>query len=172
MRTVKARPGEEVWQNTNRGKVWYMITDSRGRDRYMSVPGGQQFRITTSDRELNSGNIFDVKQDPFLNGTLLRIDERAEAEKPAEFDDEQALTDEALTALLTKSGNSFQAAVKKLNERNVRRLAAIIDAGAEATTAQAAFMADYVRKTYWPQGITETNREILEEKGLQPVQSY
>ena len=164
---VKARAGEEVWLNVNAGKVWYKISDPRvaGRSKVVAVKGGQTFRITTDDRELASSDIFDDKKDPFLNGVLKRIDERAETEPIEGQAVEQALTNDELVALLAKNGQAFQSAVKKLDERNVRRLAAIVeDEESGASVAQATFVKNYVIEHYRAGGQTTTGREILAEQ--------
>lgn len=164
---VKARDGEEVWLNVNAGKIWYKVSDPRvpGRSRTVSVKGGAQIRISTEDRELNSADIFDAQRDPFLNGALKRVDERAEAEPIEGYQAEQALTEDELTGLLAKSGQAFQSAVKKLDERNVRKLAEIVeDEESGASVAQATFVRRYVAENYRGGGQTTSGKEILAEQ--------
>jgi hypothetical protein len=165
--SINARADEEIWLNPNLGNVWYMTTDTRGRDKPIAARPGQRFRITQSDRELNNANVFDSAADPFLNGVLVRVDARAEAEQDPEYQSEQALTNEALFAMLAKSGMAFQSSVKKLDERNVLRLRALIDVSdSSASVAQVNFVKDYITKTYNVTVRTSTNEEIKEEKGF------
>lgn len=164
MSGVKAREGEEVWVNTLGGRLWYTVTDAKGKERTVHARPDQQFRISTDDRELNSSNHADPKNDPFLNGRAKRVDERAEEELPEEYDAEQALTDKDLLLLLAKNGMAFQSAVKKLDERNARRLKALVEADdTTATVPQLNFVTQWVADQFRHGGQTSTGKELLSD---------
>lgn len=160
--TVKARPGEEIWETTTEGTVWVATTDDRGRTKDVSVGGkvGARLRIKTEDREIVQDAILEDGSDPFTNGLLRRVDADQNADERTRSD--QALTTEDLMAIYDKKGNAFQAAVKKLNEFNVRRLREVAE-GLDATASQISFLDTYLEENYRGGGDTPTYREL---KGL------
>lgn len=159
---IKAREGEEVWVNTLGGRLWYTIWDVNNRPQVRHARAGQRFRLSTDDREMNSSQISDPALDPFLNGNAKRVDERAADEVPEDYQADQALEDKDLMLLLAKSGNAFQSAVKKLNEKNARRLKDIVEAqDSTATVSQLNFVQTFVAETYKHGGQTSTGKELM-----------
>lgn len=157
--TPRARDGEEIWETTTPGTVWVLVTDDRGKEKSVSVGGapGQRLRVKSLDREINQDSILEDASDPFTNGLLKRID--ADQQLDPQTASEQVLDTEQLMAIFTKSGAPFQAAVRKLNELNVRRLAEMAEA-VDATASQIAFLKEHVVTTFRQEGDTPTWREL------------
>jgi hypothetical protein len=147
-------PQYETWEKTTAGGVWIQNVDPvRNTETPKRVRGksGYRFRIPTRDREATSARFYEAERDPFRNGTLVRVDMDPEAviEAIPGYDADQALTDEALVAIFAKNGNAFQSAVKKLNERNCRRLADLAAANPETVrAAQVTFLSSYIVENY------------------------
>lgn len=147
----------ETWETTTSGGVWIMTVDTRGVEKPKRIKGkpGFRVRITQRDREASGAKFFESHRDPFLNGTLKRVDIPDEkiVEVIPEYDVEQALSDTQLLAMFTSNGNAFRAKVSKLNERNVFRLADLADGNKEGvSTAQLAFLTEHIAENYRPGG--------------------
>lgn len=157
--TPRARDGEEIWETTTPGKVWVTVTDDRGKEKSVRVGGapGQRLRIKSLDREVNQDAILGDDSDPFTNGLLKRVD--ADQQQDPMTASDQVLDTEQLMELFKKSGNAFQAAVKKLNELNFRRLHEMAEA-ADASASQIAFLREHLTATFRLEGDTPTWREL------------
>ena len=147
----------ETWQTTTAGGVWIFQVDHRGVEKPRRIKGkaGFRFRCTAADREASGARFYDPKDDPFLNGTFVRVgmEPEAVAEELPGYDVEQALTDPDLIKVFASSGNAFQAKVRKLNERNVRRLAALAEDNPDlVSSAQEKFLEQYIIENYRPGG--------------------
>lgn len=150
MAEIRTQEGIEVWETTTAGGVWFVTVDARGieKDKRIKGPSGYRFKISTLDREHNHGIYVDPKDDIFLNGTFKRVDVGV-ADMPEEYQTDQALSDADLADLLLKSGNAFHSAVKKLTERNARRVLEMVTAeNTTASVAQSSFVAQWVDSTY------------------------
>jgi predicted type IV restriction endonuclease len=154
MAQVTVRDGEEMWETITDGRVWVTVTDHRGHESSKSVGGkaGSRLRISTVDREINQDRIITDGGDPFANGMLRRVD--ADQNLDERTASPHALTNENLMLIFSKS------AVKKLNETNVRRMAAMTT-DVDASTSQVAFLETYVRENYRKEGDTPTYREMM-----------
>lgn len=147
----------ETWETTTAGGVWILSVDHRGAEKPRRIKGkaGFRFRCTEADREASGARFYDAKQDPFRNGTFVRVDKSVEktVEQIPDYDVEQALTDADLLKLLASSGMAFQAKVRKLNERNVRRLASLAEKNPElVSAAQEKFLTTHIVENYRPGG--------------------
>lgn len=159
-KTLRARPGEEIWETVTEGRVWVVTTDHRGHERRTSVGGkaGARLRITTVDREINQDRIMEDTSDPFRNGMLRRVDADQNTDERTASD--QALTTEQLVTVFAKSGMAFQSAVKKLNERNVRRLREMCEA-VDASTSQVAFLDKHISENFRQHGSMPSYDEMM-----------
>lgn len=159
-KTLRVREGEEIWETTTAGRVWVVTTDHRGHERRVSVGAkvGARLRITTVDREINQDRVMEDTSDPFRNGMLKRVDADQNTDERTASD--QALTTEELLTVFAKSGMAFQAAVRKLNERNVRRLRELCEA-VDASTSQVAFLDKYVDENFRQQGSMPSYDEMM-----------
>lgn len=162
---ARVREGEELWETTTDGAIWYVITDQRGREKHKRVGGkaGTRIRITTADRELNQDNIIDPDKDPWHNGFLKRVDKDQSEDEATATD--QALSTEELMALFAKNGNAFQSAVRGLNERNCRRMLAIAE-DVDASVAQVNFLQEHVTSTYRVQGSMPSHDQMVSDGWL------
>jgi hypothetical protein len=147
----------ETWETTSGGGVWIYQVDDRGVEKPRRIHGraGYRFRCTQRDREHSGARFYDPKSDPFRNGTFVRVNQPIEQtlEQIPEYDAVQALTDRDLLKVFASSGNAFQAKVRKLNERNVRRLAALAGNNLEiVSSAHQKFLTDYIMENYRPGG--------------------
>lgn len=147
----------ETWEATTAGGVWVLQVDSRGVEKPRRIKGkpGFRFRVTTRDREASGARFYESAQDPFQNGTFVRVDKPKDkvVEEIPGYDVEQALTDPDLLKLFGASGNAFQAKVRKLNQRNVRRLAALAEENPElVSSAQEKFLEQHIIENYRPGG--------------------
>jgi len=147
----------ETWETTTAGGVWILSVDHRGVEKPRRIKGkaGHRFRCTAADREASGARFYDSKQDPFLNGTFVRADKAPEKvrEELPDYDVEQALTDAELVKVLASSGMAFQSKVRKLNERNVRRLVALAEGNPDlVSSAQEKFLEQHVVENYRPGG--------------------
>lgn len=166
---VATREGEEIWLNTHAGPVYVRVSAPRAKrpnaTALRRVEGGGRLRITTADRELYSESVVAARRDVFRNGVLKRLDTPTE-DKPLdpEYQEDQALTDKEIAALLTKQGSPFQAAVRKLDERNVMRLKELVEAeDSPATQKQRSFVLKHVEENFKPQHTPAHSRELREE---------
>lgn len=158
---LRARPGEEIWETTTEGRVWVVQTDHRGHERRVNVGGkvGQRLRITAVDREINQDRILEEESDPFRSGMLKRIDADQNTDERTASD--QALSTDELIPVFAKSGMAFQSAVKKLNERNVRRLREMAEA-VDASTSQVTFLDKHIEANYRQHGAMPSYNEMMQ----------
>lgn len=161
----KAREGEEIWETTIPGRIWVITTDDRGKEKPISVGPkvGARLRIKSLDREVAQDSILTDDGDPFTNGMLKRVD--ADQNDNPQTASTQALTTEELSAVYTKSGAAFQAAVRKLNELNVRRLREMAEV-LDAKASQISFLDSHIEEHYKRGSDTPTYREL---KGIGEV---
>lgn len=159
---LRAREGEEIWETTTQGRVWVVTTDHKGHEKPISVGGklGARLRITSVDREINQDRILEDTSDPFRNGILKRVDADQNTDERTASD--QALDTNELVTVFAKSGMAFQSAVKKLNERNVRRLREMCDA-VDASTSQVAFLDKHIEEHYRQQGAMPSYNEMMQQ---------
>ncbi|MGZ4745721.1 MAG: hypothetical protein ACXVYY_01425 [Oryzihumus sp.] len=118
-------PQMETWETTVETTMYLKQTDPRGREYHTKVGGrvGAKFSISAEDRELNQLQTADAVWDVFTNGMLVPIRKTAEND---ELRTPNQLTEAELKGLLTKSGQAFASAVKKIDsETTLRRLKAI-----------------------------------------------
>lgn len=163
-RTTLVRDGEEVWETTTDGRVWVATTDIRGKVKLVSAGGktGTRLRISSADREANQDRVIEDLDDPFTNGMLRRVDADQNADESTASD--QALTTDDLMKLFAKSGMAFQSAVKKLNERNIRRMREMCEA-VDASTSQVAFLDAYVAENFRKEGSMPSYKEMFTDDG-------
>lgn len=151
------QPKYETWETTTAGGVWILTVDHRGVEKPRRIKGvaGYKFRCTEADREASGARFYDAKQDPFLNGTFVRSGMPAEkvVEEIPNYDVEQAFSDDDLVKVLASSGMAFQTKVRKLNERNARRLAALAEDHPDlVSSAQEKFLTQHIMENYRPGG--------------------
>lgn len=160
---VRAREGEEVWETVTDGKVYLRFTDQRGREQVKGFGGktGTRIRIPTVDREVNQDAIIGGS-DPFTNGMLRRIDADQNADERTASD--QVYSTEELMAFFAKSGNAFQSQVRRLNERNVRRMREMAE-HVDASASQIAFLDRYIIDNYRVQGSMPSYDELVQDEG-------
>lgn len=154
-----------MWETTTDGVLWFMTTDSRGHEKPKKVGGkaGTRFRVTTVDREITQDLIVNPANDPWANGFLKRIDADQNGDERTATD--QALSTEELMIVFGKSGNAFQSAVRRLNERNVRRLREMCDA-VDATQSQVGFLDKHIEENYRVQGSMPSYDELVRDKDV------
>lgn len=137
---VKAREGEEVWENTLRSDVWVGLPAVKvgGEPRSVLLRQGQRLRLTTDEREITQSSRSSEKKDIFRNGVLRRVDVDNHKEVDPEYQEGQALTDEDLVRFLEeKKGPGFKGALADLNDLNLRRLKDVVeDENSSATQSQ------------------------------------
>lgn len=143
----------ETWETTTAGGVWIYQVNDRGVEKPRRIKGksGFKFRVTQRDREHSGARFYNSGQDPFQNGTFVRSDRKPEdvAKEIPGYDVDQALTDSDLIALFASSGNAFQSKVRKLNERNARRLSELAVTVPDAvSTAQEQFLTKHIVETF------------------------
>lgn len=128
---VKARgKDEEVWAIQVAGKVSLRVTQNNRFGQPMDATlvvgpnrAGQQFRISTLDREENQARCMTVDHDPFRNGMLVRIDvDQQSIESTASTD---ALSTEQLLDVYELDGKAFKDRVEAFGELPLRRLAEV-----------------------------------------------
>lgn len=117
-RKPRARKGEEIWQCKVVGKYWLSLSDKRGRVDSRPFAHNDRLTITTDDRQLIQSQATKDDEDPFLNGTFLRVDKDQQMDQ--ETKSEQALTDEQLMDFV--SGEVDPEKLNGLNDINIRRL--------------------------------------------------
>lgn len=160
MAAPRAREGQEIWETTTEGTVWVSVVDERNRERAVSVGGkvGSRLRLTALDREIVQDAILNSGSDPFTNGLLRRVDADQNLDPATSTD--QAFSTEQLLVLFSKSGNAFQAAVRRLNEVNVRRMADMAE-GVDASASQIAFLEALIEEKFRIHGSTPTYDEMM-----------
>lgn len=138
----------ETWETTTAGGVWIYTVSDQGVEKPRRIKGksGTRFKVKVRDREYHSDHFVDPSRDPFLNGTFKYVGAPGGKQDPPEgYQSERALSDDDLKELFKKSGNAFHAAVKKLDERNVRRLDSLATSEeGVASVSQAAFLTKYI----------------------------
>lgn len=157
------REGEEMWETTTNGRVWVVVSDHRGVEKEVSVGGkaGSRLRIKTLDREILMDRLPYGKETAFTNGLLKRIDQDQNLDERTATD--QAFRTDELVALFAKSGNAFQAAVKKLNAINVGRMIDMAEA-VDASASQISFLQQWYDENFKPKdGPTTTHKEMMGE---------
>lgn len=158
------RPGEEVWEMCTGGAVWVTVTKDkvRGTTKELSVKGrGSWLRISTEDRELAQERVRDAKNDPFTNGTLIRLD--ADQQEDEMTASNSALSDEQLLGLLAKKqGAVFKKALEDLSEISYRRLRTMLKDNGEVTATQQKAMQEVYDERYNP------NRNWVDPGGDDP----
>jgi len=145
----------ETWEKTIPGGAWILTVDHVGNERPKRIkgPSGTRFRVHPREREAASIKFAFPEQDPFRNGIFKPVSLAPEEvkERVPEHDAEQALSNDELIALFAKNGNAFQAAVKKLNEVNVRRLNDLAEGEDNqeiVSTAQKSFLETYIGENF------------------------
>lgn len=168
---VKPREGEEVWELTVPGRVWVKVTKyTRSGHPITEVASwgpkkqGQQFRITTTDRELNQENVADPQHDIFRNGMLVRVDAPQNDDEMTASED--AVSTEDLLTIFEKNGNAFQSAVKKLGETPIRRLREMADA-VDASNAQVRYLDEIIGERF-RRGGPQADVELFLDGTVQP----
>ncbi len=154
---VYARPGEEVWETTTDGTVWYTTTDERGRviERSVGDKAGTRLRIKTTDRLVNMDAVGYGRKGIFENGLLVRVDAGAEPDEVSP----DAMSRADLLIGFSKSGNAFRAFVDKLTELNVRRMREMAEE-VDASASQMAYLRQVITEKFVVQGDTPTYREL------------
>lgn len=151
----------EVWESTIPGTTWVTITDRRGADRSVKVPGGGRLRIRTVDREYTEDSILKEESNPFTNGTLRKVDGGTmtpEQEIAAGY-----FTEPAMLHLLAKKDMEFLDAIDQLPERGVRMLKSYItDHRTSANVEQAATVDQVIEEKFTIQAVMPSTAEILE----------
>lgn len=155
--SVAERPGEEIWELTVPGRVHVEVTNHRGRPQDLTVKGvGSRLRLSTTDREITQERIRSVEHDPFLNGTLRRIDSGAkESDRSAD-----ELSDEDLRGVFEMTGPEFEDVVAALSEVNIRRMKELAPK-VDATASQTAFLAKIIQQRFPIGGSTPTYDEMM-----------
>lgn len=128
---VKARSkDEEVWAIQVAGKVSLRVTQNNRFGQPMDATlamgpnrQGQQFRISTLDREENQARCMTRDHDPFLNGMLVRIDANQQ-DTPATASSD-ALSTEQLLDVYELEPKAFKQRVEAFSELPLRRLAEV-----------------------------------------------
>lgn len=155
--TLRARPGEEIWETTTDGRVWVSQTDERGHTRETSVGGkaGSRLRISTIDREICQDRV--MGPDPFTNGMLRRVDADQATDPRTASDD--VLSTEDLMVGFSKSGNAFRSYVDRLSEFNVRRMHEMAEM-VDASQSQVTYLRTVITDRFRQEGDTPTYREM------------
>lgn len=175
---VTTREGEELWETTAPGRVWYTVVTGNGKEVLRSAgPGaGSKVRIRTEDRE----RMMDIRDDtPFANGMLRRLDVERTSKLGTPVDPEdppvdggpQAMTDDELIEIFnSRFGKAFHGAVDAMNETNVRRMKTLIDTGqVDAKASQASYLHDVIVEKYRGGGTTPTTEDLLASAGTDRV---
>lgn len=143
MASVATRVADEQWETTTPSIAWINVTARNGEIRQVRVGGrrGMRFRISAEDRVTqNQDQVLDAQHDPFTNGLFFRLSGSEPVYPPQQaggynIEDldkepeqtEQMLSFQDLLTIIKKHGNAFRSAIAKLNEVNLRRLAAIAE---------------------------------------------
>lgn len=141
------RAGEEVWETTVLGMVWLKVGDGRGGEKDVSVGGtvGQRLRIKTEDRIINQEVCINRDQDPFTNGTLVRVDaDQMEDPRTASPD---ALSVEAMQEIFNLGPAEFSERIDTLGELSLRRMKDMAE-GVDATASQIRKVKELIEARY------------------------
>ncbi len=169
----------EVWETSSHAQVHVWKYDKRGGEVSVVVAGGGgRIALSTEEREdLNEERAANAEMCVFHNG-MLRPVRHVPADAVARFrgkDKAGGHTTEELVAIFEKNGNPFVSAIRKLNEHSLRRVHALLEAGAieNASQAQVAVVteamepyAPHLRQTAADR---ELQREDEETGGQTPV---
>lgn len=143
------RAGFELWENMLPGTVWVETTldEKKGTTRVIKVQGkGSYLRLLTEDRRLTQERVLDKKNDPFVNGTLVRVDTDQQSDEETASD--SAKSDLDLRALLTyKQVKKFTESIDQLSEVSLRRLKSLLD-GDNATANQMTWVNDMIEAKF------------------------
>lgn len=143
--------GFETWECQIRGTIYVKEMD---KPKVTKVRGkGSKLRIKTVDRQLTQERITKKENDPFVNGSLLRIDD--DQQKDPETASVNAKTDEELLKILNlKQAARFHKEIDELSEIAIRRLA-ILAKEADATVNQS----ESIKKMIWEKwGVDRSSR--------------
>lgn len=142
----------ETWEITTPGRVWLQTTTfSRHNTPIIKDVSlgpnkvGQKVKITAADREMNQERVAQVKDDPFRNGLLVRVD--ADQNLDPDTHSTDALTAQQLMDIFGKHGQPFRSAVEGLSEVPIRRLREMADA-VDATVKQVSFLDELIEERY------------------------
>jgi hypothetical protein len=144
---VMTRPGEEVWETTVEGMTWLQIADGRGGVRDVSIGGtvGQRLRILTEDRVINQEVCINKDQDPFTNGSLVRID--ADQNEDPLTSSPDALSIPAMEEMFNQTGPDFLASLQPLGELSLRRMKDMAER-VDATASQTRMINEIIQERY------------------------
>jgi hypothetical protein len=129
------RAGEEVWETTVLGMTWLKVGDGRGGEKDISIGGtiGQRLRIKTEDRIINQEICINKSQDPFTNGSLVRVDaDQSEDPRTASPD---ALSVAQMEEIFNLPPAEFSDRIDIMGELSLRRMKDMAE-GVDATASQ------------------------------------
>jgi len=153
----RARVPEEVWTNQTDSSVWVEVTDHKGAPRSRSVSGkGMILRITADDRLLAQEKVLDPRNDPFVNGMLLRKD--AEQDSNPQTRSPNALSDGELAAAFELDDGDFEDFIRETTEVNARRLKAMVN-DINAGARHVDILTRVIEDLYAVGGTTQANEE-------------
>lgn len=147
-KSMRVRPGEEIWEGTTASTVWVEASDEKGRTKSVMVRGFGRLRITAEDREINQEMCVEPDLDPFLNGLLIRVDSDQQEVDGTKSTD--AKTTEELVDIFAKPTAEFEAEVASLGEVPVRRML-VMAPDVDASIGQVDFLRRSI-ETRWPVG--------------------
>jgi hypothetical protein len=163
--SLVAKDGEEVWTITTAARVWlqktaYTRTGHPIVQDFSIGPrkAGTQFKILTSDREMNQERTGQDGLDPFRNGLLVRVD--ADQQLDDSTASEDALSVDDLLVMFGKSGNAFVSAVKKLGDVPLRRAREMADA-VDASASQVRALDEAIQVRFRGAPLASGEREIV-----------
>lgn len=97
--------GQEAWRHTGAGKHYInRFTGRYGDVQQEVVQGGRVFHLTPRERQMNSEKCKDPANDPFENGTFVKVsltDETPEADRKRIESNPAMLSDEDIVKLFT-----------------------------------------------------------------------
>lgn len=94
----------ETWENVATSTNYVLKLDFRGDYKPQMVQGPRQFKLTTYERILTQDNIYDVRNDPFKNGSFrpVIVPEGVDVET-----NPNALSDEDILRVFNSSENAW-----------------------------------------------------------------
>jgi hypothetical protein len=101
-------PGIETWLNTSPSLVHIIKIGEYGKRETDLIYGGRLFSLTPQERRLNQTSCYDVKSDPFTNGTfkpLALLDDEPDTETLRA--NPNVLDDDGIAELFTLTGEAF-----------------------------------------------------------------
>ena len=130
----------EIWESQVAGRTSFTVREGINQ-RDMTVKGiGKRIRLTTDQREEIEEIISREHQNPFKNGTLLRVDSEKKGANSV-----NELSDDDLRAIFQAEDDSFIETLDMLGEVNVQRIAGMIQE-VNATASQIAAIEDALAK--------------------------